>query len=162
MGHAHQVVVEQLRRAASLPLSPRLLVASQLPHGVRLPHVQKRRRLCLHHNQRDAVDEEYEIGDDHALVVFYAAPLVAPADSELRGDDVLVEAALRMFEVEEAHRGGLTTARRVHGQGHAVGQVLVDPPVAGHARLADVLDIEDHAVGLVLRHPLVEPHEGCF
>ena len=67
-----------------------------------------------------------------------------------------------MVEVEEADGGSFSSALRVNGQGHTVGQVLVDQLVAGDAGLADVFEVEDHAVGLVLGHPLVEPHEGRF
>ena len=164
--------MEQLRRAVPVPLRPRLLVAPKLAHRLGPPHVQQRRRLGLHHHQRDAVDEQHEVGDDHPFVVFHAAPLTlslpvlspvegskGPADAELRGRHELVQAALRVVEVEESDGAGLPSPRPVHGEGHPVGQVLVDGLVAGHARRVDVLQVEDDALGLLLRHPLVQPHE---
>ncbi len=142
-----------------MPLRPRLLVAAELAHGLGLPYLQQRRRLGLHHHQGDAVDEQHEVGDDHALVVLRAAPLVAAPDAELGGDDELVEAALRVVEVEEADGARVPPARPVHGQGHPVGQVLVDGLVAGHAGGVDVLQIEDDPVRLRLGQPLVEPQQ---
>ena len=159
MGNAEQVVVEQLWRTRAAPLRPRLLVPPQLAHRLGLPDLQQRRRLRLHHHQRDAVDEDHEVGDDHALVVLHAAPLVAPADPELGGDDEIVEAALRVVEVEEARDARLPTPRSVDGEGHAVGQVLVDGLVSGHARRVHVLEPEDGPLGLLLRHPFVQPQQ---
>ena len=159
MGHAQQVVVEQLRRATAVPLRPRLLVATKLAYRLRSPYVEQRRRLGLHHHQRDAVDEQHKIGDDHTLVVICATSLVGSPDAELGGDDELVKAALRVGEVEEADGAGVPALRRVHHQGHTVGQVLVDPLVAGHARGVHVLQFEDDALGLLFRHPLVEPQQ---
>ena len=71
-----------------------------------LPHVEQGGGLGFHDNQGDAVDEQHQVGDDHALVVLRAAPLVAAADAELVGDDELVEAAIRVVEVEEADGAG--------------------------------------------------------
>ena len=159
MSDAQQVVVEELGRPCSVPLRPRLLVAPELTHRLRFPHVQQRRRLRLHHHQRDAVDEEHKVGDDHPLVVIDAAPLVAPADAELRRDDELVEAALGAIEIEEAHDARLPPSPGVNDEGHAVGQVLVDPLVAGHAGSVDVLQLKDGALGLLIRHPLVEAEQ---
>ena len=70
-----------------------------------------------------------------------AGALVAPADPKLRGDDELVEAALRVVEVEESDGARVPTAWPVHGRSHAVGQGLVDLLVAGHARRGDVLQL---------------------
>ena len=151
--------MEQLGRAGTVPLRPRLLVAPQLPHRLRFPDLHERRRLRFHHYQRDAVDEEHEVGDDHTLVVLGAAPLVASADAELGRNDKLVEAALRVIEVEEARDARSTATRFVDAEGHAVGEVLVDGLIAGHARDVHVLQREDGAVGLPLRHPLVEPQQ---
>ena len=66
VSHAQQVVVEQLRRAAAVPLRSRLLVATKLAYRLRSPYVEQRRRLGLLHYQRDAVDEQHNIWDDHA------------------------------------------------------------------------------------------------
>ena len=143
MGDAKQVVVKQLRRAAPVPLRSRLLVAPQLAHRLGLPHVQQRRRLGLHHHQRDAVDEQRQVRFDDSLIILVTRAFVAPADTELRSHNELVEAALRVVEVEEADGAGIAAARPVHSQGHAVGQVLVDGLVAGHARGVDVLQVED-------------------
>ena len=148
--------MEQRRCASSAPLRPRLLVPPQLPHRLRLPHVQQRRRFRLHYHQRDTVDEEHEVGDDHALVVVEVAALVAAADPELRGDDELVETALGVVEVEEADDARSPAARTIDDQRHPVGEILVDGLVAGHARGVNVLQLEDDAVGLLLRHPLVQ------
>ena len=71
VGDAEQVVVEQLGGAGAVPLGPGLLVAAELPHCLGLPHVLQRRRLGLHHHQRDAVDEQHQVGLDNPLVVLH-------------------------------------------------------------------------------------------
>ena len=157
--HAEQVVVEQLRRASPVPLRPCLLVAAQLSHRPVPPVVPEGRRLGFHHHQWDAVDEQHQVRDDHALVVLGAASFVAATDAELGGNHELVEAALRVVEVEEADDTGVPALRRVHRQGHAIGQILVDALVAGHARSVHVFQVEDDAVGLLLRDPLVQPQQ---
>ena len=78
-------------------------------------------------------------GDDHALVVVSAASLVASPYAELRCDDELVQAALRLVEVEEADGARVPAPRPVHGQGHPVGQVFVDRLVAGACARADTV-----------------------
>ena len=93
--------MEQRRRAGAGPLGFGLLVAAQLADGLGLPHVHERRRLGFHHHQRDAVDEEHQVGDDHTLVVVEVALLVAAQHAELRGDHELVQAARRIVKVEE-------------------------------------------------------------
>ena len=125
MGHAQQIVVEQRRRADSVPLGFGLLVAPQLADCLGFPHVHERRRLGLHHHQWDAVDEEHQVGDNHALVVVEVAFLVAAPDAELRRDHELVQATLGFVEVEEADGAGVPVAGAFHGQRHAVGQVLM-------------------------------------
>ena len=157
--HAEQVVVEQLRRSGPVPLRPGLLVAAKLPHCPVPPLILQRRRLGLHHYQWDAVNEQDQVRNNHGLVVLSAAPLVAATYAELGGDDELVEAALRVVEVEEADDAGVPALGRVHRQGHAVSQVLVDALVAGHARGVQVFQVEDDTVGLLLRHPLVQPQQ---
>ena len=142
-----------------MPLRSRLLVAAQLAHRLGLPYVQQRRRLGLHHHQGDAVDEQHKIGDDHSLVVLRSASLVASSYAELRCDDELVQAALRVVEVEEANGAGVPSPGTAHGQGHPVGQVLVDGLVVGNAGAVHVLKVEDDAAGLLLRHPLVEAQQ---
>ena len=151
--------MEQIRRSGSVPLRRSLLVATQLPHCLRPPHVQQRRRLCLHNYQRDSVDEKRQVRDHHALVVLGAALLVAATHAELCGDHELVEATLRVFEVEDTDCAGIPASRRVHGQGHPIGQVLVDALVAGHAGGVNVFQVKDDAIGLLLRHPLVQPQQ---
>ena len=150
VGDAEQVVVEQFGGAGAVPLRPGLLVAAQLAHSLGLPHVQQRRRLGLHHHQRDAVDEQYQVGLDHPLVVLGFALLAAPAHPELGGDDELVEAALRVVEVEEPDVAGVLPALGVDGQGQSESQVLVDGLVARHADGVDVIQLEDGPVGLLL------------
>ena len=54
----------------------------------------------------------------------------------------------------------LTAPGPVDGQGHAVGEILVDTLVASHAQRVDVLKLEDDAVSLRLRHPLVQAKKG--
>ena len=78
-------------------------------------------------------------------------------DSELGRDDELVEAAIGMIKVEESDDARPSPARSVDVHGHAVRQVLVDCPVACHARGVDVFQLEDDPFGLLLRHPFVEP-----
>ena len=129
-----------------------------------LPHLQQRGRLRLHDDQGDAVHEQDEVGLDDPLVVLAGAPgaaFAAPTHAELRGDDVLVQphAGLRVVEVEEADGGRLLAAAAVDGEGHAVGEVLVDGLVAREAGGVEVLEVEDDALRLVLGHPLVEAHE---
>ena len=65
-----------------------------------------------------------------------------------------------MVEVEEADGAGGPPLRRIHRQGHAVGQVLVDGLVACHAGGVQVLQFEDDPVRLLLRHPLVETQQS--
>ena len=160
VGDAEQVVVEQLGGANAAPLRPGLLVAAQLPHRLGLPHVQQRRRLGLHHHQRDAVDEQQQVGLDYPLVVLGVALLAAPAHPELGGDDELVESALGVVEVEEADVAGVLPALGVDGQGQAEGQVLVDGLVAGHADGVDALQLEDGPLRLLLGQPVVETQQG--
>ena len=83
-----------------------------------------------------------------------------PPHPELGGDHELVEAAFRVVEVEEADGAGVPAPGPVHGQGHTVGQVLVDRLVAGHAGGVDVLQLEDDPVGLGLGEPLIETQQG--
>ena len=64
-----------------------------------------------------------------------------------------------MVEVEESDAARPSPTRSVDGHGHAVGQILVDGPVACHARGVDVLQIEDDPFRLLLRDPLVEPQQ---
>ena len=45
------------------------------------------------------------------------------------------------------------------GEGHTVGQVLVDALVAGHACGINVLQLKDDTLRLLLGHPLVEPQQ---
>ena len=160
VGHAQQVVVEELRGSPALPLWPRLLVAAQLAHRLGLPDVHEGRRLGLHHHQGDAVHEEDQVGDDQPLIVLRTVPLAAPANPELGGDHELVEAALGVVEVEEADDARVPPPGTVDGQGHPEGQVLVDRLVAGHAGGVDVLQLEDNPVRLGLGEPLVEAQEG--
>ena len=65
-----------------------------------------------------------------------------------------------MLEVKEAHGARVPAPGPIHGQGHPVGQVLVDRLVAGHAGGIDVLQLEDDPVGLGLGQPLVETQQG--
>ena len=67
-----------------------------------------------------------------------------------------------MVEVEEADGAGPLASRTVNREGHAVGQVLVDSLVASHAQGVDMFELEDDAVGLRPRHPLVEAEKGCL
>ena len=64
-----------------------------------------------------------------------------------------------MVEIEEADRRCLLPASALNRQRHAVGQVLVDSLVAQHARLINVVQVEDDPLRLVSGHPLVEPHQ---
>ena len=64
-----------------------------------------------------------------------------------------------MVEVEEADGARAAASGRVQDQGHPIGQVLVDGLVAGHAGGVDMLQLEDDALGPLLRHPLVQPHQ---
>ena len=164
MGDAHEVGVEQLGRAGAVPLRARLLVAAELAHGLRLPDLQQRGRLRLHHHERDAVHEQHEVRLHDPLVVLGGsgtAALVAAADAELCGDDVVVEAGagLGVVEVEEADGGRLLPAVAVDGERHAVGEVGVDRLVAREAGGVGVLEVEDDALRLVLGHPLVEAQQ---
>ena len=129
-------------------------------HRLGFPHVQQRRRLGLHHHQRDAVDEEHQVGLDHPLVVLVVALLTAAAHPELGGNDELVEPAVRIFEVEETDVAGVLPTLGVDGQGQAEGQVLVDGLVAGHTHGVDVLHLEDDPRRLLLGQPLVETQQG--
>ena len=65
-----------------------------------------------------------------------------------------------MVEVEETDGAGGPSPGPVHGQGHSVGQVLVDPLVADHPGGVDVLQLEDDPVRLGLGEPLVEAEQG--
>ena len=56
---------------------------------------------------------------------------------------------------------GCPAARDVDAERHAVGQVLVNGLVASHAGGIHPLQLEDHPLGLLLRHPLVEPQQGA-
>ena len=165
VAHAQQVVMEQLGRAGAGPLRPGLLVPAQLPHRQGLPFVSQGGRLGLHDHQGNAVDEEHQVGDDHALVVVLVPPFglglsrTASAQPELGGDNELVESAFRMVEIEEAGGAGVGTAGDVHGHVHAVGEVLVDGLVTGHAHGVHVLQVEDDPLGLLVCHPFVEPQQ---
>ena len=152
--------MEQLGGAGAVPLRPSLLVAAELAHRLGLPHVHERRRLGLHHHQRDAVDEQQQVGLDYPLVVLGVALLTAAPHPELGGDDELVEPALGVVEVEEADVAGVLPARGAYGQGQAEGQVLVDGLVAGHADGVDVLQLEDGPLDLLLGQPVVETQQG--
>ena len=121
VGHAQEIVVEQRRRADSVPLGFSLLVTPQLADGLGLPHVHERRRLGLHHHQWDAVDEEHQVGDNHALIFVRIALFVAAPDAELRRDHELVQAAFGVVEVEEPDGVGVPTVGAFHGQRHAIG-----------------------------------------
>ena len=164
VGDTQQVRVEELGDAGAVPLRPGFLVTVKLPDGLLLPDLQQRGRFRLHDNQGDAVHEQDEVGLDDALVVLAGAPgaaLPAPTHAELRRDDVPVQpdAGLGVVEVEEANRRRLLAAAAVDGEGHAVGEVLVDGLVAREAGGVEVLQVEDDALRLVLGHPLVEAHE---
>ena len=152
--------MEQLGGAGAVPLRPGLLVAAKLSHRLGLPHVQQRRRLGLHHHQRDAVDEQHQVGLDHPLVVLVVTLLVAAPHPELGGDDELVESAVGAFEVEEADVTGVLSVGGVTAQGQAEGQVLVEFLVAGNADLIDVLQLEDDPLRLLLGQPFVEMQQG--
>ena len=94
--HRLPLEVDVLRRAGTVPLRYRLLVAQQLANRLGLPDVHQGGRLGFHDHQRDAVDEEDQVGDDHALVVFLFVLSLskgAPADPELGCDHELVESA---------------------------------------------------------------------
>ena len=160
VGDAEQVVVEQLGGARAVPLQPRLLVAAQLAHRLGLPYVHERRRLGLHHHQRDAVDEQRQVGLDNPLVVLGVAFLTTAPHPELGGDHELVELALGVLEVKEADVAGVLPAPGVDRQGQAEGQVLVDGLVAGHADGIDVLQLEDGPLCLLLGQPVVETQQG--
>ena len=148
-----------------MPLRARLLVAAQLAHRLRLPDVAERRRLGLHHDERDAVHEQHEVGLHDLLIVLAragAAALAGAAHAELRRDDVVVEtdAGLGVVEVEEADGGRLLPAAALDGERHAVGEVRVDLAVPREARGVDVAQVEDDALRVVLGHPLVEAQQG--
>ena len=66
-----------------------------------------------------------------------------------------------MIEVKEADGARVSAARDVDAERHAVGQVLVNGLVASHAGGVDPLQLEDDPLGLLLRHPLVEPQQGA-
>ena len=158
--------MEQLGGAGAVPLRPGLLVAAQLAHRLGLPHVHQRRRLGLHHHQRDAVDEQHQVGLDHPLVVLHLIRCpelcrrTAAAHPELGGDDELVEPSLGVVEVEEADVAGVLPALGVDVQGQAEGQVLVGLLVESHADGVDVLQLEDGPLRLLLSEPVVETQQG--
>ena len=64
-----------------------------------------------------------------------------------------------MVEIEEAGGSCSGATGDVHGHVHAVGEVLVDGLVAGHAHGVHVLQVEDDPLGLLVGHPFVEPQQ---
>ena len=71
VGDAEQVVMEQFRGSGTMPFRPCFLVSAKLSHCLGLPHVHQRRRLGLHHHQRDAIDEQHQVGLDNPLVILH-------------------------------------------------------------------------------------------
>ena len=139
-----------------MPLRSRFLVATQLPHRLRLPHVQQRGRLRLHHHQRNPVHKQHQVRLHHPLIVFQAPPLVAPTHPELRRHQELVQPALRVLEVEEPRNPALPAAGRGRAHRLSVDQVLVHSLIPRNPAALGVLQFPDHPLRLRLRHPLVQ------
>ena len=65
-----------------------------------------------------------------------------------------------MVEIKKSRDAHFPSAGTINGQRHPVSQVPVNCPVPRHARRVDVLELEDHPLGLRLGHPLVQAQQG--
>src|ERR1043165_8283095 len=82
--------LEQPRSSQATVTGLQLLVAAELIDRLGSPAFAKRRALALDDHQRDAVDQQYDVGPD---------VLLAALDAELPGNDEVITRGVR--EVEE-------------------------------------------------------------
>ena len=130
--HAEDIAGEEFRHEA-------LVVVVHLERAVHPTDRVAHRRLGLDEHQREAVDQQDEIG----------AALGRPgAEDVLRGDDILVLAGV--LEIDQPHRDMFVVGAKGHGTLPAQPRrkllVGADQPVAAHAQY-DGAQLVEHLVG---------------